>query len=253
MSNIKEKLAQQQIVYGTMLSEITTPNIARIFKVCGFDYFIIDCEHGYFDYTSVANIVAVAAGADLPAIVRIPRIDRECILKYLELGASGILVPMTSTAADIKKAVEFSKYLPLGNRGVSTLRAHTGYNPGNMAEYMKKANEATLIIAQIESAQGLKNIEAILAVPGLDGIVVGPNDMSMEMGILGQYHHPMMQQAMAKVAAAAQAAGRWSGIISSNKQLLQECSGKGMQFISWNSELGMITESAKAALKTLRE
>lgn len=252
MSLFKKRMAEKQIIYGTMLSEVCMPNIIRVLKVCGFEHCIIDCEHGYFDYTGVANLIAVANLVELPAIVRIPKIDRECILKYMEMGADGLLIPMTSSACDVEKVVEFSKYLPLGKRGIATNRAHTGYNPGNLSEYMKKANEDTIIIAQIESAQGIENIEEILRVQGLDGVVIGPNDMSLEMGILGQYNHPMMQEAIQTVSVAAQAAGRWSGIISANKSLLKQCAALGMQFMSWNSEIGMISESGKEALKILR-
>lgn len=252
MNHLKMKMADNKIVYGTMLSEVNTPNIMRVLKVCGFDHCIIDCEHGYFDYTGVANLIAVANLIQLTVIVRIPKVDRECILKYMEMGADGLLIPMTSSAQDVEKVIEFSKYMPLGKRGLATQRAHTGYNPGNLTEYIKKANEDTVIIAQIESAQGIENIAEILQVEGVDGVVVGPNDMSLEMGVLGHYQHPMMQAAIQSVVNAAKNTGRWSGIISSNKLLLRQCAEMGMQFMSWNSEIGMIAESGREALQTLR-
>ena len=252
MNHLKMKMADNKIVYGTMLSEVNTPNIMRVLKVCGFDHCIIDCEHGYFDYTGVANLIAVANLIQLTVIVRIPKVDRECILKYMEMGADGLLIPMTSSAQDVEKVIEFSKYMPLGKRGLATQRAHTGYNPGNLTEYIKKANEDTVIIAQIESAQGIENIAEILQVEGVDGVVVGPNDMSLEMGVLGHYQHPMMQAAIQSVVNAAKNTGRWSGIISSNKLLLRLSAEMGMQLMSWNSEIGMIAESGREALQTLR-
>jgi len=252
MSHLKMEFVENKNVFGTMLSEMYVPNIVRIFKRSGFDFVIVDCEHGSFDYTNVANIAAVAKGVNLTCIVRIPKIERECILKYLEAGVDGLLVPMVSSAEEIKQVVDYAKYAPLGNRGISTLRAHTDYNSSNMTEYIERANRDTFIIPQIETVAGLEAVGEIVRVEGVDGVVVGPNDLSMELGILGDYQHPLMQDAMKKVASVAKEAGSWSGIISSNKKLLLQCQDLGMQFFSWNSEIGMIMESAKGTLGYLR-
>ena len=252
MNGLKQKLASGDAVFGTMLVEIHTPNIAKMLQVCGFDYAIVDCEHGYYDYSMVANIVAVAREAGIPMIVRIPQTSRECVLKYLELGASGILIPMVDSAQVVRKAVEYGKYAPVGKRGVSTLRAHTGYNVQNLNEYMKRANRETMVLAQIESIEGLSQLEDIVSVEGLDGVIAGPNDLSQDMGLLNDYTHPRMQEALQRIAHTAAAQGVWSGIHATDISLLHRCMNLGMQLCSWSSEVGMMMQGAKAGLQNLR-
>jgi 2-keto-3-deoxy-L-rhamnonate aldolase RhmA len=247
-----KSLKNDKTVIGTMLSELYSPNITRLFKTCGFDFCIIDCEHGYFDYAMVANIIAVASGYEYPVLVRIPAINRECILKYMDMGASGLVVPMVSRAEDAEKVVEYSKYAPLGNRGVSTTRAHNNYHSADFNQYMVDANTRTLVLVQIESAEGVANAGQIAKIKGLSGLLIGPNDLSLDMGVLGNYEDKRFEAAVERVIEAAQDHDLYSGIISSNIKLLNRCVEKGMRILSCNSELGMISGSAKQALNSLR-
>jgi 2-dehydro-3-deoxyglucarate aldolase/4-hydroxy-2-oxoheptanedioate aldolase len=247
-----DKMAAGETIYGTMLVELHTPNIARMLKVCGFDYFIIDCEHGYFDYSMVANLSAVAGGCGLSTIVRIPKIDRECILKYIEMGIDGFLIPMVSSAEELREAIQYVKYSPLGSRGVSTVRAHTGYGVKNLREYMNKANAETIVLAQIETVGGLERLDGILDVEGLNGVMVGPNDLLQDMGLTGEYNHPRFQEAIRTIAAAAGSRGKWSGNITSNIALLQASAALGMKILSYNSEVGMMMQGAKDGLAKLK-
>jgi 2-dehydro-3-deoxyglucarate aldolase/4-hydroxy-2-oxoheptanedioate aldolase len=246
------KIAAGETIYGTMLVEFHTPNIARMLKVCGFDYFIVDCEHGYFDYSMVANLSAVAGGCGLSTIVRIPKIDRECILKYIEMGIDGFLIPMVSSPNELQEAIQYAKYTPQGRRGVSTLRAHTGYGVNNLREYMNNANDETILLAQIETVEGLERLDSILDVEGLNGVMVGPNDLLQDMGLTADYGHPRFQEAIRTIAAAARSKGKWSGNITSNIGLLQASSALGMNILSWNSEVGMMMQGAKDGLAKLK-
>lgn len=245
MKGLKEYLKKNEFVLGTMVSEIATPNIARMLKAGGFSFIVIDCEHGYFDYSQTAGIVGIANGIALPVIIRIPEIRREVITKYMDMGADGLLVPMTGTRQDVETVVKYAKYLPIGQRGVSTQRAHTEYDPPALTEYFKQANDRTVIFAQIETCEGIENIEEILAVAGVDGVLIGPNDMACDCKTPGDFHTDKMQENIEKVIKAAQRAGKPSGMISGNIPFLKECREKGMTVFSCNSETGMILKASR--------
>jgi 2-dehydro-3-deoxyglucarate aldolase/4-hydroxy-2-oxoheptanedioate aldolase len=247
---LKEKMEHGDFVLGTMLSEVATPNIARVLSACGFEFIIIDCEHGYFDHSQTAAILAVANGAGLSTIVRMPQASRELITKYLDMGANGLLLPMTSTSEQIKEVVRYAKYSPMGERGISTQRAHTNYNPPPLQEYMAEANRRTILFAQIETREGIANIDAILSVEGVDGALIGPNDLACDYGAPGILDNPAMAAGIDIVIAAAKRAGRSCGIISGKVPLLQKWREKGMTILSCNSEVGMIMEAGKRIVNT---
>lgn len=136
---------------GIMLSEVPFSNLPVILKKGGMDFFILDSEHGGFDYSDISKIIMTSRLAGLKCIVRLADSTRKDIIKFMDMGADGLLLPMTNTAADIEKVVEYAKYAPLGRRGLSTMRAHTLYDPPKLLDYMKAANEATEIYAQIET------------------------------------------------------------------------------------------------------
>jgi len=250
-STLKQKIADGACVLGTMLSELSTPNIARIMHACGFEFLIIDCEHGYFDLPQVAAITAVCAGIGLPAVIRIPAVSRELITKYLDMGAAGLLLPMTSTPEQARELVRYAKYPPLGQRGLSIQRAHTNYNPPPLHQYLDEANRHTVLFAQIESREGIKNIRDILAIDGIDGALVGPNDLASDYGTPGELETPEMEEGISCVLSAAAELGKPCGFISSKIPLLEKWRSRGMTILSCNSEVGMIIEAGRQIVKKI--
>lgn len=238
--------SQRQTRMGAFLSEIAAPNLMRLYKACGLDYVIIDCEHGYFTHAQVAALTAVANGVGLMAMVRVPCASREHIQKIFDLGADAILVPMVGTPEQAAQAVEYAKYYPEGKRGASTMRPHSEYNPGKLAQYMEKANARTMVYVQIETDEGVRNADAIARVPGISGLFVGPNDLSIDYGTPGESATPEMENAYRTVIAAAHAQGKPTGIITGNMQLIKHCEELGMQLFSCNSEVGLLAKQIKA-------
>ncbi len=250
---IKERLIHGEPVIGTMVTVFDNPAIAKILAVCGFDFFIVDCEHGSFDYSAVAGILVAAKGGSISAIVRVPEARREVVLKYMEMGATGILLPNTETIEQAKSLVEYAKYYPLGNRGVSLVRAHTGFKkPDNALDYMAKANEESILIIQIESPKGVENIAQLLGVEGIDASIIGPNDLSQSMGIMGQTDDPKFIKAVEKVIAAAKKENKFSGIHLMSVAALKPWINKGMTLNLWSNDVNMLMSSAVEALNELR-
>lgn len=251
MASLKERLRNGEQVLGTMVTTFASPDIAKILQVCGFDFLIVDCEHGAFTTREVANIIAVARGIGMPALVRIPEMRREHALKFMEMGASGLLLPNTESAEQAQMLVDCTKYAPMGHRGVSLSRPHTDFRKVSGAEYMPQANDETILMCQIESRKGVENVESIIAVDGIDVAFIGPNDMSQDYGILGQFEHPEIVAAFERIVAAAQANGKWAGAHFGGAAPLKPWLKKGMQINMWNSDNGLLALGA-AAITELR-
>lgn len=235
-----------------MLSELYVPNISRMIANCGYDYLLIDCEHGYFDMTQVANLIAVADAVSLPVLIRVTQPSRTLITKYLDMGARGILLANVRDEQEARQLVEICMYAPEGDRGISTFRAHTGYSNGCVAELMKRANACNVIICQIESPQAVERTSAILAIDGIDGVLVGPNDLSQHMGIFAQVDHPAFREMLAHVAQSSLEADKWSGVITGNMKLAQQCRSLGMICFCAGSELSAFCGGAKNQLEAVR-
>lgn len=221
-------------------------------QASGLDYVIVDCEHGYFDFAQVAALAAVGNGVHFPVIVRVPAVGREAIQKYLDAGVDGILVPCLETKEQAELLVMYGKYAPDGRRGISTMRPHSDYNPGKLTEYTAHANERTMFFAQIESRKGVDNIEEIVSVPGLDGVLIGPNDLACDLGTMGNFSTPEMEACIDTVVAAAKKAGIPSGIITSKPDFIRHCRQKGMTLFSCDSELGLLKKGITAMRELVR-
>jgi 2-keto-3-deoxy-L-rhamnonate aldolase RhmA len=253
MYKIKERLLKGEMALGTIISEVRNPNIAYMLAQCGFDFFIIDNEHGAYNVETITNMVAAARGAGISVIVRIPEITRENILKPLDSGASGLLVPMVNTADEAKEIIQHAKYPPMGKRGAALRRPHNLYKKVNAADYLKQANENTFIAVQAETTESIKNINEIAAVEGVDCIFVGPFDLSISLGIPGQINHSLEIEAIEKIAGACKEHNKIAGILMFDQNLLTQWIKKDFRFAVYSSDITMLADAASNAVKELKE
>lgn len=250
---LREKLFTKQYTYGIMLAEMYVPNITRLIARCGFDFILIDCEHGYFDMSQVANLIAVADGANIPVIVRVTQPSRTNITKYLDMGARGILLSDVGGREEALRLADLCRYAPAGCRGISTFRAHTGYRSDHVQELMAQANQRIVVICQIESPYTVEHIDEITSIPGVDGVLIGPNDLSQHMGIFPHYDHPNIARAIHQVAQSAEKNGKFSGIITANPLLLSLGRDNGMRCFSVGSELNALCDGATSQLQRAKQ
>ena len=251
-NDLKKKLAAGEKLFGTMITTFFNVDVPKIFKVCGYDFIVIDCEHGAFTTREVADMIAVARAIDLTVMVRIPMLSREHALKFTEMGANGLLLPNTESAEQARLLVDYTKYAPMGHRGVSLSRPHTDFMKVDSREYMARSNEENIVMCQIESRKGVENIEEIMAVPGVDIALIGPNDMTQDFGILNQFDNPETIDAFNKVISAAQANGKYSGVHFGSASAIRPWLNSGMSMLMVNSDLGLL-KSGAGELKSLRE
>ena len=228
---------------GTMLSEIGFSNFPIIAKNCQLDFFILDNEHGYFDYSTIAALTTTAKLSGIDMIVRIGDSSRGHITKLADMGVSSFLLPMTNAPEDVARVIEYAKYPPVGKRGVSTTRAHTLYNPPPLEAYMEDANRQMKIYAQIETTEGILHIDEILALPAVSGIFIGPNDLAVDSGSIG--NKPKLFQMIRQIAQAANQANKPFGIITTDEALINVCREYNVKMISVGSELNMMINGCR--------
>ena len=238
---------------GMMISEIAFSNMPVLLKNAGIEFCILDCEHGGFDYAEVSRLIMTARLCVLELIVRLANNERKDVVKFMDMGADGLLLPMTNTAEDIRKVADYAKYPPLGHRGISTMRAHTLYAPPPVLEYMPAGNARTKIFAQAETRAGVENIDRILAVPGVSGCFIGPNDLSADYECLGDPNAPPILKAIERVGEAAAAAGKISGMITANKNYLSKAKSCRFTAFCVGSELNAIAEYGKKTARLIKE
>lgn len=238
---------------GIMLSELRDAQLPIIFKNAGFDFFIIDYEHGSFDYKDMFQLIMNARLVDIRVIVRLPNNQRKDITKIMDMGADGLLLPMTNDINDIAEVVEYAKYAPIGKRGISTVRAHSFYEPGEINSYLKKANERTKVYAQIETIKGVRNIESILSKEGVDGFFIGPNDLSSDIGVLGNQNSDEIKEIILSLGKVSIKLHKESGIITRNAAYLEKATQAGMNHYCVGSELSILRNGCKETVQLIHE
>lgn len=208
---ILDKFRRGEPSLGIISHLLSAPAI-EVLAYTGMDYVLIDLEHSPIGAEHAARLVGVAQGAGLAPLVRVDGIGRSQILKMLDVGAAGLVVPQLETVEQARKLVSYAKFPPLGNRGYCPTR-DGGWGSGSCYErgmdgYMAEANASTLLIPQCETAGCLEHIEEIAAVEGVDGIFIGPFDLSIALGIPGQFGDPLLTEGIERVRRACAAAGK---------------------------------------------
>ena len=192
-NKFRDALLARKLTIGAWM-QIGHPAIAEIFAKAGFDWVCVDLEHGAIDIETTANIFRAIDAFDCVPVARLPLNDPIWIHRVLDAGARGLIIPMVNTGDEARKAVECAKHPPLGKRGFGFCRAST--HDFDFKEYVKYSNSHIAVIAQIEHKTAIHNIEDILSVNGIDGVFIGPYDLSGSMGIVGQLNHEKMTEAL---------------------------------------------------------
>jgi 2-keto-3-deoxy-L-rhamnonate aldolase RhmA len=252
MKTLKEKIKGGKLVLGTIISEVRNPNIGNLLSQAGFEFFVIDMEHGAYNWETVSDIIAGARGAGIPVIVRVPEIRREAIMKPLDSGAAGVLVPNVSTVEQAREVVEHAKYPAVGKRAVALRRAHSQYARVNAVEFMAKANDEVFVAVQAETPEAIQNADAIAGLAGIDGVFASPLDLSVNMGIAGQTDHPRETIAITQMLEACKKHKKAGGIMSFDQMQLKPWIAKGMQLVVYSSDITMLADAAGDAVRDLK-
>jgi 2-keto-3-deoxy-L-rhamnonate aldolase RhmA len=237
---------------GTMITDTRTPAIAAVLANAGFDFFILDTEHGSFSMETVADLMLMSRLAGITPIVRVPDGEYPWIARTLDAGALGVMVPRVRTVEQVQRAAQAMKYPPQGERGMSGSRGNTTYRSMKMRDYGELANQETFLIVQIETREAIAQIDAMLEVPGVDAALIGPNDLSMALGVSGDGEQPQVTEAIQKVVDSARRHNLPCGTHVRDMQNLKGWRDRGMRLLMYNTDFGFIAQAGSAAVRELK-
>lgn len=250
--SLKNKLQNNELTLGSWIT-IGHPSVVEIMSSAGFEWLVIDIEHTSIDLSTAHTLIAAIQANGMKALVRVSKNEEVVIKRILDMGADGIVVPMVKSKADALEAIEYAKYPPVGKRGVGLFRAQK-YGLG-FDEYKRWVDEELVIIAQIEHIEAVENIQEIITTDGIDGVIIGPYDLSGSMGYPGEYDRDDVKNAIANVLKVCKDHNTPSGfhVIESDPQKLNERIEQGCTFLAYSLDFFFLGDSARDGMKTIKE
>lgn len=229
---------------------IPSPVTAEIMGRAGFDLMTVDLQHGLIDYQSALTLLQVLQGLPAPVLARVPWNEPGIVMKCLDAGFSGLICPMINTAADARRLVEAARYAPVGGRSFGPTRANLVHGQ----TYARTANEKVLILAMIETREALSNLDAILAVEGIDGIYVGPSDLGLSLGFEPTLEptEPVVLDAISQIVSRARAASRIAGIHTGSPAMITSMLAQGFHFASLLTDVRLFASALSRSLAEVR-
>lgn len=249
---VKQALREGKTVLGTSYGQLRDPEIARILKAAGFDYAYLDGEHGGFGIETIQNVCRTAGLCGLTVFTRVADMEYELIARALDCGSDGIIFPRVESPELLEKAVSWCKFPPLGVRGFGLTVMQSDYEPVTIPEMIAHRNENGMVILQIETVKALEAREELLSVAGLDVVMVGPVDLSISLGIPGQFEHPRFIEAIDQIRDTCVDKGIVPGIQCRGVALSKFCRDRGFRFLGTSNEWNLLLEKARETVAALR-
>lgn len=251
MGNLKTKLKNNKLTIGTWVT-IGHPSVIEILSSAGFEWITLDIEHSAINIETVQNLLGHIQGNGMEGIVRVSKNEEVVIKRVMDAGADGVIVPMIKNAEEAEKAVSYVKYPPQGKRGVGLSRAQR-YGT-DFEGYKKWVEEESVVIAQIEHIDAVENLENILNTGGIDGIIVGPYDLSASMGYPGEYHRDDVKVALNKVVDITTKLEKPLGfhVIESEYKFLKERIKQGYNFLAFSLDFFFLGDRAREEMEKLK-
>lgn len=242
---VKSRLQAGDCAFGINVRSSRSADIARIAKTTGHDFLFIDTQHAIFDLETISHIAQTAISIGVAPIVRVRSVNDPDVSLLLDNGVTGIVFPDVNTAADARRAVETARFAPLGRRSVGGAYAQFDFRQIPTKDVMARLNDATLLVCMIETTEGLANVEAIAAIPGIDVLHVGSNDLLADMGKPGQFDCPEIVAAQARVIEAARANGIYAGC-GGNRDVARQAAAiqAGAQFVTTQTDIAFMMSAA---------
>jgi 2-keto-3-deoxy-L-rhamnonate aldolase RhmA len=252
IKQIRETLHRGGIVLGSEVNEVRSPAIAEIYAAAGLDFILVDMEHTSFTLSEAAQIFRVARNCGIVPLVRIPQIDYSVICRNLDQGAKGIIVPRVSSRKEVLEVLDIMKYPPRGRRGIYPGGTSVGYRALSAVDFVKEQNDSILLVIQIESETAVRKLDEIITVPGIDVVLVGPADLSLSIGLPGDFHHEKVATLMKEIVEKCTQNGIPSGVAHWDPKYAQLWRKEGMQFFWINNDVNMLLAGAKTIVQEMR-
>jgi 2-dehydro-3-deoxyglucarate aldolase/4-hydroxy-2-oxoheptanedioate aldolase len=251
--SLKDMTRTRDLKVGHFVVEFATPGIGHLLRAAGCDFVFFDMEHSGFSFETLKSAIRYFEAAGVAVIVRVPSLENDMLARACDMGAQGLIAPMISTAAQAKAMVDSVKYFPAGKRGVGLGLAHDNYRVAPVADALSGANDRTAVICLIETADGAENADAIAATPGVDALWIGHFDLSVSLGIPGEFNHPKFDAAMRNIIAAAKKHNKSLGRLVPNTDQAIQFYKQGFDFCCYSGDVWVLRDALSAAVKTIRE
>lgn len=252
INTVKQALAAGQVQLGTQIAQMRSGEATRALAAAGFHWVFLDTEHGGLDLETVQDLARACANAGLCPLVRVPDLQYALVARALDCGAQGIIFPRVESPELLAKAVSWMKFPPVGIRGFGLSAAHVDYKGGTIPQMIAHFNEHTLGVLQIETQLAVDRIDELLSTPGIDVVMVGPVDLSISLGVPGDFLNPKMVSTVEKIRDACLAHNITPGIQVRNLALAQFWRERGMRFLGCASETAMLFERASEIVAQLK-
>jgi 2-keto-3-deoxy-L-rhamnonate aldolase RhmA len=241
---VKQNLRAGKLQLGTGFGQLRSPEIPRMLAAAGFQWAFIDTEHGGFDLETVQDICRVSVMAGLSPIVRVAELQYSLMTRALDCGAQGVMFPRVESPELLERAISWTKYPPVGIRGYGLTAVQVDYEPLTFTQIMEHMNANNMVVLQIETRRALEAREELLAVAGIDAVMIGPADLSISLGVPGDFQHPKMVEAMEQVRDSCLKRGIAPGTQTRNPALAKFWKERGMLFLGCSNDTAMIYERA---------
>ncbi|OBH62158.1 aldolase [Mycobacterium colombiense] len=250
---LRDALRGDALVLCLALLNTRTPDVPAVAAACGYDAVYVDLEHTSTSLDTAQMLCVSALGAGISGLVRVPSHDPSVIARVLDGSAVGIIVPHVNSKEEAESVVRAARFPPIGDRSISGANAVSGYQPRPAPQLVESLEQRTVVAVMIETPEAVEASDSIASVDGIDMILLGPSDLTAEMGIHGQYENEHFHRAVESVAAACRSHGVALGIAGIRSlDLLNRFVGLGLRFISAGTDIGMMTEAATARAQALR-
>jgi 2-keto-3-deoxy-L-rhamnonate aldolase RhmA len=243
-NTVKQALAEGKLQLGTGFGQLRSPEISKILAAAGFHWAFVDTEHGGFDLETVQDICRMSVLVGLSPIVRVADLQYSLIARALDCGAQGVIFPRVESPELLERAVSWTKFPPLGIRGYGLAGTQLDYEKVGFPQVIEHMNSNTMVVMQIETQRALDMREELLAVPGIDAVMVGPADLSISLGVPGEFQHPKMVGAIEAIRDTCIRRGIAPGMQTRTPSLAKFWKERGMLFLGCNNDTGMLFERA---------
>jgi len=250
-NRVKQALKANKPVVGTLICDLQSPEIAYILAAAGMDFLMIDLEHSPASMESVQNIARSARAAGMVPLARVTENEYPFIARVLDMGMMGVMVPRVETADQARRVVRCAKYPPQGERGFGARGVITDYEPVSAGQIVNWVNEHTLVIVQVESGEAVAKLDEITRVPGIDVALIGPNDLSVSLGVPGDFEQPRFAEAVERVFEVCFKNGVSPSVYTADLETAKRYRDMGMRFLLYSTESGMLRAAATNAVHQL--
>lgn len=253
VNQTKKRLEAGEVVLGSSIQQYGSPEVARAMAAAGFEFVFIDMEHGAFGLETTARLVRACADRGLTAIVRVPELLYSLVARALDNGAQGIIFPRVESPELLEQAISWTKFPPLGVRGYGLASPQLEYGSHSFAEVIAHANANTLVVVQFETVRAIEIREELLSVRGIDVAMIGPADLSVSLGVPGDFEHPKVIDAVCSVIESCRKRGVAPGIQCRTTALARKWLERGMRFVGSGSEHAFLLQKATEVVTELRQ